>query len=149
MSTPTTLMSSFFAATCIISPTAPGVGIMGTSVHAIRFLYPGACAITCSKNRFWISSLAGPRFSLSSKGRRLSVIFNAVLSFKTALTLSRASLLPAYITGSWKVMPSRGLGLAAPINSANSTTCETVPPSVPPDNSIISGRRSLILSIFS
>ena len=51
ISTPTTEIFSFLAIISINEPTAPGVGIIGASVHDISFLYPGACAITCSINK--------------------------------------------------------------------------------------------------
>ena len=47
----TTDIFSTSAIFLIISPTAPGVGIIGASVHPINFLYPGACAMTCSINK--------------------------------------------------------------------------------------------------
>src|SRR2546422_697310 len=46
-------------------------------------------------------------------------------------------------------MPSRGRGSAAAMYSAISTTCVTVPPSVPPENRIMSGRSERMRSIFS
>ena len=46
------------------------------------------------------------------------------------------------MTGMRYSPPNRGTGLAGAISSASSTTCGTVPPSVPPAMRIMSGRSS-------
>ena len=69
--------------------------MMGAPAMSISFLYPGACCITCSRNRSWILFRAGARFSFSSTGRMLSVTSKAVLSPRIFLTCDWASFLPA------------------------------------------------------
>ena len=52
------------------------------------------------------------------------------------------------MTGSFRPMPRRGLGSAERSISAISVRCVTVPPSVPPDIRIMSGRRARMRSTF-
>jgi hypothetical protein len=51
MSTPTALIPSRLAIICRMSPTAPGVGMIGASAQRMSLSYPGAWAITCSRNK--------------------------------------------------------------------------------------------------
>ena len=53
------------------------------------------------------------------------------------------------VMGILKSKPSLGFGFADSKTSASLTTCEIVPPSIPPESKIISGRKSRILLTFS
>ena len=150
MSTPTTLMPSRSAMVCMMLPTAPGVGMIGASVHCHQLVVAGRLRHDVLEEQI-VDRVArgeevlalehGPQVVHDREGDPRSMTFWTSGARVLVAGVDDRQLVPA---AEARARVGRSDQLRDLARRASS-----VPPSVPPDIRIMSGRSSRMRSIFS